>query len=70
MTIDEKLPSLTDKELTTLRSNAQRLGASGTPKQQAEASRLLPLISAELDGRKARAPEPMKALRRTAKKKA
>ena len=68
MNIDDKLPSLTDKELANLRSNAQRLGTSGTPKQQAEASRLLPLITAELDGRKARAPEPMKALRRTKKK--
>jgi hypothetical protein len=66
MRIAEKLPSMTDKDLASLRTNAQRLGQSGTPQQQQEATRLLPLIDAELDGRKARTP-PLQRLRRMKK---
>jgi hypothetical protein len=67
MNIAEKLPSLTDKDLASLRSNAERLGQAGTPKQQEEAARLLPLIEAELGGRKARAPVSIAKLRRAKK---
>jgi hypothetical protein len=67
MDIAERLPTLTDQQLTVMRSNAERLGRAGTNKQQGEAKRLLPLIQAEIDGRKARAPAPAKPARRTKK---
>jgi hypothetical protein len=67
MDIAEKLPTMTDKQLATLLSNAERLGENGTNKQQGEAARLLPLIHAEIEGRKARAPAPAKAVRRSKK---
>jgi hypothetical protein len=56
MSIDERIPGYSDKELATLRANAARLSASGNPRQRAEAERLLPLVDAELAGRKAKAP--------------
>ena len=52
MNIEEKLPTMTDAELTSLRGNAKRLGQAGTAKQQEAAERLLPLIAAEIAGRK------------------
>jgi len=48
MTLDERIPSLTDPELQNLQANATRLAQSGTPAQKAEAARLLPLIETEL----------------------
>jgi hypothetical protein len=71
MDIAAKLPSLTDQQLAIMRANAERLGEAGTNKQQGEAARLLPLIQAEIDDRKARAPAPAakpKAVRRPRKK--
>ena len=56
MSIDERIPALSDKELATLHSNAERLARTGAPKQQGEAQRLMPLIEAEQAERKARAP--------------
>lgn len=56
MSIDERIPAMTDRELATLRDNAQRLQASGVAKQKLDAERLLPLIDTELAERKARAP--------------
>jgi len=47
--------------------NAERLGENGTNKQQGEAARLLPLIHAEIEGRKARAAPPAKPARRSKK---
>ncbi|HWT31584.1 MAG TPA: hypothetical protein VN240_11235 [Propylenella sp.] len=67
MDIAEKVPSLTDQQLAVMRANAERLGEVGTRKQQGEAARLLPLIQAEIDGRKARAPAKPKAVRRPRK---
>ena len=64
MDVAEKLPSLTDQQLAIMRANAERLGQAGTNKQQGEAARLLPLIQAEIDERKARAPAKPKAVRR------
>jgi hypothetical protein len=52
MDMAERLPSLTSEDLASLRSNAERLGRTGTPRQQEEADRLLPLIEAEVKGRK------------------
>jgi hypothetical protein len=56
MSIDERIPGYSDKELQALRANAQRLAVSGTVPQRAEAERLMPLVDAELAARKARAP--------------
>ena len=56
MSIDERIPSLTDQELANLQSNALRLADSGSAKQKADADRLMPLIQAELAERRARAP--------------
>ena len=67
MDIAEKVPSLTDQQLAVMRANAERLGQVGTHKQQGEAARLLPLIQAEIDERKARAPAKPKAVRRPRK---
>ena len=68
MDIAQKVPSLTDQQLAIMRANAERLGELGTRKQQGEAARLLPVIQAEIDERKARAPAPAKkAVRRPRK---
>lgn len=56
MAIDERIAGYSDKELASLCANAQRLALSGTPKQRAEAQRLMPLVEAEIAARKAAAP--------------
>jgi len=61
VSIDERIPALSDKELSSLKDNAARLGLSGSVRQKAESERLTPLIDAELAERKARAPTPRKA---------
>ena len=61
MSIDERIPVLSDKELSSLKDNAARLALSGSVRQKAESERLTPLIDAELAERKARAPAPRKA---------
>ncbi len=66
MSIEDRIPSLSDKELASLQENAMRLALSGSIKQKADCERVLPLIDAELAERKARAPAP--AARKTAKK--
>jgi hypothetical protein len=58
VTIDERIPELSDKELKTLQSNAVRLEQTGIAKQKLEAARIIPLIDAELASRKAKAPPP------------
>lgn len=63
-TMAEMLPVLDDKELVTLRSNAQRLEQSATEaKQRTAAAELLPLIEAEIADRKAKAPPPVRKTR-------
>lgn len=44
----EKLPGMTDADLGTLVSNAERLAQSGTAKQQQAAQAMLPAIQAEV----------------------
>ena len=61
MSIDERIPALSDKELASLKDNAARLALSGSVRQKSESERLTPLIDAELAERKARAPAPRKA---------
>jgi len=56
MAIQDLIPVMEDKDLVTLRGNARRLETSGSAKQQAAATELLPLIDAEIATRKARAP--------------
>ena len=63
MDIIERLPTFTDKELANLLGNASRLETSGTAKQQTMAQELLPLIHAEVAGRKAAKPKKAKAVR-------
>ena len=46
MTIEDRIPDMTDKELENLHGNATRLAQAGVSKQQAEAIRLLPIIDA------------------------
>jgi superfamily II DNA or RNA helicase len=67
MDMAERLPSLTSEDLASLRSNAERLGLTGTPRQQEEADRLLPLIDAEVKGRKASRSASLESLRRRKK---
>lgn len=66
VSLDERIPTLSDDHLATLRGNADRLLLSGTAKQIAEAERLLPLIAAEIEQRRANKPPP--AARRVAAK--
>ena len=47
MDLIEKLPGMTDDDLGTLVSNAERLLQAGTPKQQKAAEAMLPAIRAE-----------------------
>ncbi len=49
----EKIPLLDDSALKNLLDNAKRLGASGSPKQQADAAELLPALEAAVAERKA-----------------
>ncbi|HVK80527.1 MAG TPA: hypothetical protein VM915_07930 [Verrucomicrobiae bacterium] len=51
MSIDQRIPDLSDKELDTLHANAVRLAESGSVQQRQQAEGLLPLIGAELETR-------------------
>lgn len=51
MSIDQRIPDLSDKELDTLHANAVRLAQSGTVMQRQQAENLLPLIGAEMEAR-------------------
>jgi hypothetical protein len=54
--IEQRIPELSIEQLTNLHANAIRLAQSGTPAQQAEAERLLPIVGEEIENRrKARA---------------
>lgn len=48
----DRLPGMTDTDLTTLATNAERLALSGTPKQRTAADAALPAIRAEVAARK------------------
>ena len=54
--VESAIPGLPAKELASLHANATRLLQSGAAKMRLEAERLLPLIEAELEKRKAAAP--------------
>jgi hypothetical protein len=50
--IDTHIPAYTDAELQNLHLNAVRLSHSGTEPQKLEATRLLPIIAAEVETRR------------------
>ncbi|MEX2649958.1 MAG: hypothetical protein WD673_13195 [Alphaproteobacteria bacterium] len=52
--IIERIPGMSDAELVNLRDNAERLAESGSPKQVAAASEVLPAVVTELALRKER----------------
>jgi hypothetical protein len=52
MSLEARIPEMSEKELENLQANAERI-AKGAAKQKAEAERLLPLI-AEATGRRAK----------------
>jgi hypothetical protein len=58
VSIEDRIPQLTDKELENLHDNAERISKGAASKQQAEAARLLPIIAEALaERRKTRAGE-------------
>jgi hypothetical protein len=59
--MEDRIPELSDAELTNLRANAVRLEQTGTPKQQMDAANLLPLVNAELARRRAQSRPARKA---------
>ena len=52
MSIEDRIPQLTDKELENLHDNAERISKGAASKQQTEAARLLPIIADALVERK------------------
>jgi hypothetical protein len=52
-TIDDRIPQMSETELSNLQANATRLSASGTAAQKAEAERILPMIKTALEAAKA-----------------
>jgi hypothetical protein len=44
MTLMEKIPSMSDEQVTNLLDNARRLQSTGDPKQRAAAEELLPVL--------------------------
>ncbi|MBC6983568.1 hypothetical protein [Caulobacter sp. 17J80-11] len=63
MSVSDRLPTMTDADLQTLKANAERLQTSGVPAQQRAAVELLPLIEAELAGRPAKAARTVRAVK-------
>jgi hypothetical protein len=53
MSLAEKIPTLTDAEVTNLLANAQRLAQAGDERQQAAATELLPALEAAAAERRA-----------------
>lgn len=52
MSLEARIPEMTEKELENLQANAERLAKTGSAKQQAEATRLLPLITEAMAAKK------------------
>ncbi len=52
MSLAERIPEMTEKELENLQANAERIMKGGVAKQKEEAERLLPLIAEALIERK------------------
>jgi len=56
MSIEDRIPELSDQHLVTLLANARRLSLSSVGRRQEEAERLVPVVQEEIARRKARAP--------------
>ena len=52
MSLEARIPEMSEKELENLQANAERLIKTGSAKQQAEAERLLPMIAEAMAARK------------------
>lgn len=65
----DMIPAMTDADLTSLRANAERLSATGSPTQVTAAADILPLIDAETARRAALPPATTAKKRAPAKKK-
>ena len=68
MSLEERVPDLSDKELERLYANAIRLAQSGTDRQRVDAERLLPLIGATLEERRSESVAKAEALRAETKR--
>jgi hypothetical protein len=53
MSLEERIPEMSEKELENLQANAERIAKGAASKQQAEAERLLPIIAEAIVARKA-----------------
>jgi hypothetical protein len=56
MTLNDRIPDMSDPDLTSLHANAQRLETAGSAAQQKAAAEILPVITAELERREAAKP--------------
>ncbi len=52
MAIEDQIPQMTDKELENLHANAERISKTPASKKQADAERLLPIITEALAERR------------------
>jgi hypothetical protein len=52
LSIEDRMPDMTDKELQNLHDNATRISQGAATKQQAEALRLLPIVTEAIANRK------------------
>jgi hypothetical protein len=52
MTLGARVPDLSDSELENLHANALRLQGAASVEQRRQAEELLPLLAAELEGRR------------------
>lgn len=70
MSITDRIPDLSDKELESLHANAVRLKDTGSVQQRQQAEELLPLLGAALEQRRlARVAAHTETRRANAKKK-
>lgn len=69
MTLDERIPGMSEADLLSLQANAQRLSTSADASQQAKAADILPAITAELAKREAAKPPKPAPKRKVAVKK-
>lgn len=68
MTLAERIPTMSDADLASLRANAVHLSEHGSASQMTAASDAMPLIDTEL-ARRAALPKPPKPPRKPAPKK-
>ena len=68
MTLLERIPTLSDEEVTNLLANARRLADDGDEKRREAATGLLPALQAEADARLGARTELAKARRAAARK--